>query len=205
MDLELRYTRFTETIWSLNQADRNTFHYFQVWYRHPSTSLKMPQTRKVQKHQNQLPYFQEHFPFHFVLACVSLSSLCMLKATLFNFSICRFMVFISSSRFALVFSSSMMMSSFCFTIFSSLTIATMYLNSHHFHLRQWFCLSDLLFNLFENKLQSIFDSFCYPVTVWDEEVSSNPWLMTCLSCVGSPLGYTSCFMIHLGQRLITKK
>ena len=26
----LRYTRFAETIWSLTQADRNTFHYFQV-------------------------------------------------------------------------------------------------------------------------------------------------------------------------------
>ena len=129
----------------------------------------------------------------------------MLKATLFNFSICRFMVFISSSRFALVFSSSMMMSSFCFTIFSSLTIATMYLNSHHFHLRQWFCLSGLLFDLFVNKLQSIFDSFCDPVTVWDEEVSSLLLADDLLIMSRSPTGLQQLFYDSLGLEVNHKK
>ena len=34
MDLGQSFTRFAEIIWSLTQADRNTFHYFQVWMTH---------------------------------------------------------------------------------------------------------------------------------------------------------------------------
>ena len=42
-------------------------------------------------------------------------------------------------------------------------------------LKQGCCLSGLLFNLFVNKLPSIFDQSCDPVTILDEEVSCLLW------------------------------
>ena len=78
-------------------------------------------------------------------------------------------------------------------------------------LKQGCCLSGLLFNLFVNKLPSIFDASCDPVSILDETMSCLLWADDLLIMSRSPQGLqnainkTKVFYDSLGLEINQKK
>ena len=78
-------------------------------------------------------------------------------------------------------------------------------------LKQGCCLSSLLFNMFVNKLPSIFDSSCDPVTILNESFSCLLWADDLLILSRSPTGLqnaickTKLFYDELGLEINQKK